>query len=35
MQESFELSKIDRKASDQKQMEANEILKEMDALGNK
>lgn len=30
--EAFRLSKIDRKASDAKQAEAEEILKEMDAL---
>lgn len=33
--ESFRLSKIDRKASDKKQMEAEEILKEIDALNSK
>lgn len=33
LKESFELSKTDRKKSDEKQMQANEILKQMEALG--
>jgi hypothetical protein len=32
IEESFRLSKTDRKASDQKQVEAGEILKEIDLL---
>ena len=32
-EEAFKLSKIDRKASDAKQAEAEEVLKKMDALG--
>lgn len=35
IEESFKLSKIDRKASDKKQSEAEDILKEIDALGPK
>jgi hypothetical protein len=31
-EEAFKLSKIDRKASDAKQAEAEEVLKQMDAL---
>lgn len=33
LEEAYRLSKIDRKASDKKQAEAEEILKEIDALG--
>lgn len=32
MKESFELSKINRKASDEKYAEANEIMKEIEKL---
>lgn len=34
MNEAFELSKVDRKASDEKTAEANEILKKIDELNN-
>ncbi|MEM9896594.1 MAG: Lacal_2735 family protein [Bacteroidota bacterium] len=32
MKESFELSKVNRKASDEKAAEADQVLKEIDAL---
>jgi hypothetical protein len=35
MQEAFELSKIDRKASDEKTAEANEILRKIDEVSQK